>query len=133
MIPKIKRLLAPTGIGEGVGEGEGVGVGVALGNGKGVGETVGEGVGVGWVVAPVILPLAHPVRQIKTKQLNTELQARNNHLLLMGPIPYTDTSSPLFTSVPCSDAQSCWNAVPRRDNRPAKMVLAVTTVTARER
>jgi hypothetical protein len=73
-----------------VGEGEGAGVGVALGNGEGVGETVGEGLGVGWVVAPEILPLAHPVRQIKITQLNTGQKTRNNHLLLMGPIPYTE-------------------------------------------
>ena len=103
MIPKIKRLVAPTGIGDGVGEGEGVGVGVGLGNGEGV----GEGVGVGCLIAPVILPLAHPARQIKTTQLNTEQKTRNNHLLLMGPFPCTEC----FTAYKRSDAQSCGNAV----------------------
>lgn len=82
-----------------MGEGDVVGVGVALGNGEGVGETVGEGLGVGWAVAPEILPLAHPVRQAKAMQVNTEQKTRKNHLLLMGPIPYTEcfiTALPVF-------------------------------------
>jgi hypothetical protein len=110
VIPKIKRLVAPNSTGEGEGEGDGkgvgvgegdgkgVGVGVGLGNGVGVGETVGEGLGVGWIVAPVILPLAHPVRQIKTTQLKIEQETRNNHLLLMSPIPYRGLQSPAFTA-----------------------------------
>jgi hypothetical protein len=106
-----------------VGDGEGVGVGVALGNGEGVGETVGEGLGVGWIVAPVILPPAHPVRQIKITQLNTEQKTRNNHLLLMGPIPYTQR---YFATLPAFSVQ-----MPRaagtpygvRDNPAGKKVL----------
>jgi len=126
VIPKIKRLVAPAGIGVGVGEGEGVGVGVALGNGEGVGETVGEGLGVGWIVAPVILPPAHPVRQIKTTQLNTEQKTGNNHLLLMGPIPYTEC---FVTALPAFNVQmprAAGTPYGPMDNPAGKKVPAVT-------
>jgi hypothetical protein len=86
----MKRLVPPDRTGEGVGEGNGKGVGVGEGDGVGVGVGLGNGVGVGegdevgWAIAPLILPLAHPDRQIKTMQLKTDQETRNNHVLLMG-------------------------------------------------